>query len=580
MTKPITPFTFTDDPGAVDSRQPPTSRQWSAEQLRIFAWFAKESAVDVGSLRGHLEVPTTQHLIVEAYAGTGKTTTILEAVRHAPETRKLLCAFNARIRDELKARIEDPATTEAMTLHGIGNRLVGRYWERVQVDKRGDRQFDLARAVLGQKMPDAIVRAVAKLHTKAREVVPLAGSAGELEELAVMFDLAPDREWVAMGYTLPKVAAWAYEAMQLAAEKRPAKGIDFADMIYLPVKNRWCLPLCDLVVVDEAQDMSNSQLLLAQGVLADGGRMCLVGDPNQAIYGFRGADSDSLARLGRELHAAKLTLSVTYRCGHAIVEEARQYVPDYTAADRNGVGTVARLPYEKLAEAAQPGDFILSRMNAPLVRTAFTLLQQGKRAKVVGRDIGKGLVDLLTKTEKYLLKQVQTHGGVYDTGGVSQGVPLRPYILALHDLIEEECQRADAAKLPGKVALLLDQQEMLVTLLSTSQTHYEVRSRIGQLFDEVDDLGTKIPTVICSSVHKAKGLEAARVWALADTFGLQPPCTCGHRHAFADPKCGKCRCREYQPNPKGAREERNISYVAITRAIESLTWVDGLPPRD
>jgi len=81
---------------------------------------------------------------------------------------------------------------------------------------------------------------------------------------------------------------------------------------------------------------------------------------------------------------------------------------------------------------------------------------------------------------------------------------------------------------------------------------YAMLDRIESLFEDTDEnQGLKI---ILSSVHRAKGLEADRVWALEDTFfsrNSQPP-------AWADGK-----------------EERNIEYVAITRAKSLFTWVEG-----
>jgi DNA helicase-2/ATP-dependent DNA helicase PcrA len=63
-------------------------------------------------------------------------------------------------------------------------------------------------------------------------------------------------------------------------------------MIYLPLA--WNLTAKDyqLVVVDEAQDMTAAQLEIAQRVC--NGRICVVGDDRQAIYGFRGATAVQL----------------------------------------------------------------------------------------------------------------------------------------------------------------------------------------------------------------------------------------------------------------------------------------------
>lgn len=533
-------------------------RTWSDEQQAIFSWFGRSTLMPIDTLPARIFVPQTQHLVVEAYAGTGKTTTILEAISRAPETSILLAAFNKRIAEELKTRLTHPGA-QAMTLHGVGYKQVQRYWERINVEFK-DRQYDLARRVCGVKVPDAIIRTVAKLHTKGREIRPLAQCGQDLQPLAIMYDCAPDREWEAVGYTLDVVADFAYRCMEVAAEERPTKGIDFADMLYLPLRNKWVMPSFNLVVVDEAQDMSDAQLMLAQGVLKPGGRMCIVGDPHQAIYSFRGADSHSLSRLQKQLQAGQLTLSTTYRCGKTIVSAAQRYVPDFKAADHNPEGEVRTVSYETLMTEAQPGDFILSRINAPLVGTAYGFLKQGKRARIEGRDIGAQLLTIVKKVSK--------------RAGYNATLPM--WLVALREWNTEEVQKADAAGLEGKAQMLLDQWRMLLSLTEGDvATVSEVEARIQFLFDDVAD--KKRDTIICSSVHKAKGLEAKRVWVLKDTLGLPAVCLCGHRHPYGKELCSKCKCRGYRPNMDAVQEETNIEYVAVTRAIGTLVWVTGLP---
>src|SRR5690606_5876326 len=154
----------------------------------IFAWFAGGQG----------------NLIVRARAGTGKTTTIIEALKHAPEQRILLAAFNKRIQVELQERISNPAV-EALTLHGVGFAAVRRYWERLRVDSRGERALALAESVCGQQAPDPIKRLVAKLVTRAREMAPLADTGDELEALAIECDLTPDDQWAADGWDLERI---------------------------------------------------------------------------------------------------------------------------------------------------------------------------------------------------------------------------------------------------------------------------------------------------------------------------------------------------------------------------------------
>ena len=130
----------------------------------------------------------------------------------------------------------------------------------------------------------------------------------------------------------------------LKAAEEPTEAIDFADMIFLPLRKGMVYPSYELVVIDEAQDMTRPQLEIARRATTKDGRIFIVGDDRQAIYGFRGADSGALDRLKEQLQATELGLKTTYRCGRAIVERAREYVPDFEAAPTVEEGVVKYCP--------------------------------------------------------------------------------------------------------------------------------------------------------------------------------------------------------------------------------------------
>lgn len=511
---------------------------WSKEQNDIFAWFEKSPASPI---------PVDGHAVVIARAGCGKTTTILEGVKRAPEKRKFIGAFGNKIARELRvkllgrdlgfgraaekaadAEIEQRFGIKVQTFHSLGCGYVLGRWNGVRIDDSGERAEGLARRVLPKTAPDAIIKLVARLHSLGREIAPHATQGAELIDLAMQFECTPDEEWETE-FPLEALCAYAAEAMRVAASERPAI-IDFSDMIFLPVRNGWMRPRFDLVNVDEAQDLTVAQLELALGSLAPGGRICVVGDDRQAIYSFRGADSESLARLGAELRAGGLGLKTTYRCGRAIVDLAAAIVPDFAAAPTNPKGTVGSLMMDGLLGAVGYGDFILSRSNAPLLPSAMALLRAGRRARVAGRDIGKGLKALVAKLAK---------------GPARDSVPA--FIARLESWQARELARASkiarAAQRTAKEDFIRDQRNMLVELAEGAVSVGAIGSAIDALFTD-DGLGDA-GVVTLSSVHKAKGLEANRVFILADTL--------------RDDNI----------------EEQNIRYVAITRAKRELTFVYG-----
>ncbi len=473
-----------------------------------------------------------RHIIVRARAGTGKTTSIVEAVLRLlsfDASRVIVvCAFNKNIAEELITRFVG-FNVIVKTLHAIGLQCVKRFWPDVKVSFGPDRSNDLAQRVCGATAPDTIKLLVAKLCTKGREIAPHATTGAELMDIAIRFECEPDETWTRDGFGIEYVCDKAAKAMELAAAEKPVRtGIDGSDMIFLPVRNGWLHPFCDDVIVDEAQDMTAAQLEIAQGICR--GRITVVGDDKQAIYGFRGADSGSIDRLKDELDAIELPLNVTYRCAKSIVREAQFYVPDFEAGENNPEGSVSTLDEAKLTGTAGPGDFILSRLNAPLVSIAMSLLRSGKRTRIAGRDIGAGLISLIKKFKATSVPNLIAKISAWEAREIAR-LEVRYKGKLDHPTF---VQRADAVR---------DQAEMLTSLTDNAPNVREVESRITALFTD-DGLGAA-GMITCSSVHKAKGLEADRVFILAATLR------------------------------DTSDEERNICYVAITRAKSQLVYVGG-----
>lgn len=507
-----------------------STRMWSAQQQAIIDEFRTGR----------------RHVVVRARAGTGKTTTICGGVEVAPEEFILVTSFTRRITDELKTRLEGTKAT-VTSLHGVGNQALTRSaaWRKARV--ADDRARQLTDAVCPPKIYASTRRNISKLHTKARELYPHCTGPEELVELALVNDC------VQPGEAVETICEYAYLAMLKAME--PVTGIDFADMIYLPLRLGLVRPRFDLIVVDECQDMSDPQLEIAQLSLEQHGRMVVVGDDRQAIFGFRGADSGSLDRLKSELGAEEFGLTTTYRCGTTIVDLAQRLVPDIVAQADAHEGSVQHVDAVALFSKVRPGDFILSRTNAPLVRIVMALLRAGQRAKVEGRDIGKHLLGLHQRFCKY--------GDIAD---------IETWELNLDDWMAREIARADKADLPARADMVRDQGDTLRAISDGARNTSEIADRIAALFEDTDG---RRDFVIGSTVHKAKGLEADRVWMLVDTFGMAVACMCGHRHGRGASACAKCECRDYRPQTQAALEEENVRYVAITRAKQDLFLVMG-----
>jgi superfamily I DNA/RNA helicase len=312
-------------------------------------------------------------------------------------------------------------------------------------------------------------------------------------------------------------------------------------MIWLPVVNNLPLFRYDLLMVDEAQDLNRCQQELAK---RSGHRLVLCGDPKQAIYGFAGACEKSMEDMRVDLSVSggcvTLPLTVTRRCGKAIVAEARKYVDDFEAFETNPEGKVYQLLFPRKAEDeknsacytnhVREGDFVLCRVNAPLASQCFRFIRAGRKANIQGRDIGQGLISTIKKLN-------------------ASSVP--DLVGKVTDWVDRETMKEQAKRNPSedKLIIIQDRADCILVFTENATSVDEVIRRIEDVF--TDDKTR--PGIRLSSIHKAKGLEAHRVFLLQPKGGSVP-----------------------HPMAKGAwqkDQEINLLYVAITRAIDELYFV-------
>jgi DNA helicase II / ATP-dependent DNA helicase PcrA len=445
--------------------------------------------------------------VVRARAGTGKTTTIIQALSHIPVTEHqetTLTAFNKSIQKELETRA--PSGIAVKTLHSIGYGCL-RKQGRVELD---------------DKKTSKIVSQFLKFEddAKGRYAALL-----RLIGLAKNMLLVEDKEIEAAAYAFG-IEDSSNPADVLASQTKAIlkkctedlRTIDFDDMIWLPAVLDLKPKTYSTVFVDEAQDLNRAQLWLIEQIARNEGRLIAVGDDRQAIYRWRGAGESVIEDIIDASHADVLPLSITYRCPKKVVELARRLVPDYQAAPTAPDGDISELSNEKMLIEAAPGDFILSRRNAPLMPICLALLSQGKPAQVAGRDIGKGLLTLLGRFKSPSIKELM--------------VDLEEFKDHEHDRLMPDHHDA--------YAIVCDKVECLKALAEGENCTADIAGKVERLFSDTDTLGR----IVCSTVHKAKGLERKRVMLLADTF------TVGKK-----------------------KEEDNIYYVAITRSQGSLVFV-------
>lgn len=501
-----------------------TKRIWSDQQKAIFD--------DVNEGDGHT--------VIIARAGTGKTTTIVQALNYVPPGLSVLfCAFNKSIATELSARA--PKGVDVATLHSFGYRAIRAKFGTVKVDT--ERAKNLVRAVRdsrGMVAPDSFSRVIGacKLVSLAKGFVH--SSREQLDTLIDQYQID-----VGPSPTLSTYDAAREECLDVAVEvlrrcEDPtanaapvdptdkyslykfivdaASSVDFDDMVWLPVVLKLRTTKFDRVFIDETQDLNPAQVELALSAVKKTGRICAVGDDRQAIYGFRGADSEAVNNIVTRLGAKTLSLTTTYRCARSIVDLARTIVPDYESAPNAPEGVVETIGLDKLLPSIAVGDFLLSRTNAPLIGFCLALIRDDRPATIAGRDIGDRLVGLVKKSKTSATKDLLVW--------------------------TESWRMVEEARLVAKnlsTQTTKDTADTVTALCEGLEKSSAVIDRIGRIFAD----GDLTKRIVLSSTHKAKGLERDRVFMLTWTYGKYP-----------------------------GIEEDNLKYVCITRAKSHLFLVE------
>jgi DNA helicase II / ATP-dependent DNA helicase PcrA len=462
----------------------------------------------------------TEHLMVEARAGTGKTYSIVNGLaRLEPMQRVGVLAFNVHVAKELNSRLQMLGVNwaRAVTFHSLGYGAIRKAFPKAQLmeDKlmaivrpyaRGDR--DVAAATI------QLVRLCK--NTLADGTDPAA-----LENLADRYGIEmPELREDFVLSLVPMV-------LQESLDKNSA--VDFDDQIWLPVKLGLPIEHFDLVLVDESQDTNRAQQALMFRSCPEG-RIGLVGDTFQSVFAFRGADGNAMQHLYDTLRNTKrgckiLPLTVTRRCPKAHVRLAQTLVPDLEALPDAPEGEILVLDRNKATDMMAPGDMGLCRVNRHLVPAAYRLIKRGIKVVIQGRDFGQDLIALVDRLH---------------------GSDLPDLLERLNQFFAHESRKLLALGERGAALLehLEDQVGCIIELSSGLIRISELKARIETIFADYEDDGTPRKFVLLGTIHRLKGLEANNVFVLAPELIPHPRARLGWQ----------------------LEQERNLAYVAVTRA--------------
>jgi superfamily I DNA/RNA helicase len=430
-----------------------------------------------------------QSLMVNALAGTGKTTTLTMLAKALPPEPALALAFNKKIKEELEKRF--PKNFSVMTMNGLGHRAwsftINKKKMLIDANKIGRLTTDALKPFPESKGEWSSIRTIVVMAMQ-RGLVP-----SQFQHARSLIPDTPET-WERLDYELDlgltaDERKLARRVLIASIEEGMNGCISYDDQIYLPVVFSGAFPRFNTVLVDEAQDLSPLNHQMLRKVAA--GKLIVVGDPRQAIYAFRGADHNSMTNLkALKSEWIELPLNTTFRCPQRVVDRQHVHAPQYRAADSNPTGEIVDLTAEAWSAATlkpyASGELaILCRNNAPLLSMAFKLLRKGIGVNMMGRDIGRGLSALCKK----LSPDFATSTDVFRQ--------------VLSSWFETERSKAEANEDATKIDSVTDRYECIVAVLDNRKPR-----TVRELINELDNLFAKDNGLVTLATgHKAKGLE-------------------------------------------------------------------------
>ncbi|PQJ11960.1 hypothetical protein CJD36_009210 [Flavipsychrobacter stenotrophus] len=514
-----------------------TSFSPSKYQADIFNWISHEKG----------------NAIVNAVAGAGKTTTLVEASKSINSNKLFFAAFNKHIVQNLKKKLPDSVICK--TIHAIGFNCLLRKFNNTKpkvnenkyralcreaakkVHEQLKVQFDNKLATwnkggnVDEDFPDEppsaeeVQSQLEKLINLSRCTLADIDSTEDMNDLVSHFSIDCPVPLENILYIVKFILDTGEEVA------RDSQEVDYTDMLWLTYKWKLKVETYDWIFVDEAQDLNAVQLHLILKMSNDGTRFLFVGDPQQAIYGFSGADSRSFSKIKEDTNAHEFPLSICYRCPKTVVSLAKLIVPTIEENPQAIDGEVIDITELDIIAVLRERDLVLCRSTEPLVRLCFKLLSKKIQAVIKGKDIGKSLVSIIEEMEKLDNFSFNTF---LDFANQYQ-----------EEKVRKLKQKPDTEK---QIVNITDQVASIATCYVSFKcnTVQEFKKELTNLFSDEE------AAVTLCTIHRAKGLEQDRVFIL---YYEQLPLKWEGQ-------------KDWQ-----LEQEINLQYVAITRAKQQLYLV-------
>lgn len=280
-------------------------------------------------------------LLILAGAGSGKTRTITYRIAHMVMEKgispyKILAVtFTNKAAKEMRERVErlmgeDARKTTISTFHSFGIRILRVYGEKIGYNSN----FSIYDTDDQKRVVRGIIKKFGIIDKKLTESYFL-NIISNLKEQGI----SPE-EYEKDNPYQPNIKKIVEVYLEYQKELKNSNGMDFSDILYNTYKVLEIPEILDkirekyrYIMVDEYQDTNHIQYKIINMISKKYGNICVVGDENQSIYRFRGADIRNILDFEKDYPDAKIVkLEENYRSTGIILEAANSVIKNNTSS--------------------------------------------------------------------------------------------------------------------------------------------------------------------------------------------------------------------------------------------------------
>ena len=545
-------------PAAPDSEEPAPRPAAKVQEAPAAYLQGDETLPELDTEQRRAVEAGTGPILVVAGPGSGKTRTLTHRIAHLLRHRNVSAAhclaitFTRRAADELRSRLQTllPDAWEDIpifTFHALGLAILQEHWNAAGLQ----RGFRIATAA--QRL-NLLRQALGVSETQARR-------------------LLASISHVKRTQTAPEAAKLAHACETYQRELSLRNLVDYDDLVGLAADLLTSRP--DLrasyrqryswVFIDEYQDVDEQQVRLIKQLAPADGNVFAIGDANQAIYGFRGADVRFFEHFQDDFpHARVVRLRRNYRSQPHIVTLSGQLMaqsaiqPPPVAA--SGVESHRIILHEAASEAAE-AEFVVRSVEKLLGGHSFFSIDSGRAEEVATGNLSFADIAVLYRTEAQapaLIEalhrsgmpfQHRSHSLLIDHPGVAELADALLQRRHTGSLREQLAAAVTAHGHDGTDCLeALDLLQPLATACGNDRERFFAEMALGTQVDTWDPRADRISVL---TLHAAKGLEFPVVFIVGCEDGLLPLAWGQRSEADLD-------------------EERRLFYVGMTRAMTRL----------